>query len=103
MDAVYRRTKALLSLETFIERLTACGLMDAEEMEAFVEQLPSEQHPMTASSWPRTLFRSGKLTKFQAQAIYQGKTRGLVVGNYVVLDKLGKGGHGAGLQGPAPA
>ena len=40
------------------------------------------------------MYRRGKLTKFQAQAVYQGKTRGLVIGNYVVLDSIGRGGMG---------
>ena len=48
------------------------------------------------------MHRQGKLTKFQAQAVYQGKTRGLVVGNYVVLDKLGQGGMGQVYKATAP-
>jgi serine/threonine protein kinase len=38
--------------------------------------------------------RQKKLTKFQAQAVYQQKTRGLVLGNYVLLDRIGRGGMG---------
>ena len=40
------------------------------------------------------LVKYRKLTKFQAQAVYQGKVKGLILGNYVVLDKLGQGGMG---------
>ena len=42
--------------------------------------------------------KAGKLTKYQAQAVYQGKTKGLVFGEYVVLDKLGEGGMGVVLK-----
>jgi len=42
----------------------------------------------------RLLVRHGRLTKFQAQAIFQGKTKGLVLGDYVVLDRIGGGGMG---------
>ena len=35
-----------------------------------------------------------KLTKYQAQAVYQGKTKGLVFGEYTVLDLIGEGGMG---------
>ena len=42
------------------------------------------------------MHRQGLITRFQAQAVYEGKTRGLVVGNYVILDKLGEGGYGTG-------
>jgi serine/threonine protein kinase len=40
------------------------------------------------------MFRQRLLTKFQAQAVYQAKTKYLVVGNYVVLDRIGGGGMG---------
>ena len=35
-----------------------------------------------------------KLTLYQARAVYQGKPKGLTLGNYVVLDKIGAGGMG---------
>ncbi|MHB8902245.1 MAG: serine/threonine protein kinase [Thermoguttaceae bacterium] len=46
----------------------------------------------------RLLVRSGKLTEYQAKAILQGKTKGLVFGNYVVLDQIGAGGMGVVLK-----
>lgn len=79
----------------FIRTLTDCGLMTPEEVRSFVEGLPREQRPETAEGLAKEMCRRGKLTRFQAQAIYQKKTRGLVIGNYVVLDRLGKGGMGA--------
>jgi eukaryotic-like serine/threonine-protein kinase len=36
--------------------------------------------------------RDGKLTKHQAQAVYQGKVKGLAFGEYRVFDTLGQGG-----------
>ncbi len=42
----------------------------------------------------RSLVKAGKLTPYQAAAIYQKKSRGLLVGNYLILDKLGQGGMG---------
>lgn len=82
------------SLEEFCERLSECGLMDADEIQQFIADRPAEQRPTTAEQLARAMFRRGRLTRFQAQAVFQGKTRGLVVGNYVVLDSLGKGGMG---------
>ncbi len=83
-----------MKIEDFIRSLTDSGLMTAGEVEAFIDCLPLEGRPVTGEQLAQELYRSGKLTKFQAQAIHQGKTRGLVVGNYVVLDRLGKGGMG---------
>ena len=42
----------------------------------------------------RELVAAGRLTGYQAGAICQGKAKGLVIGRYIVLDKLGAGGMG---------
>src|SRR6185436_7556360 len=42
----------------------------------------------------RVLVQQGKLTKYQAAAVYQGKGKSLVYGDYVVLDRIGAGGMG---------
>ncbi len=82
------------TLDEFVHSLTESGLMTAEEIHGFRLSLPPDKRPATASELARELFRLKRLTKFQAQAVYQGKTRYLVVGNYVVLDRLGGGGMG---------
>ena len=81
-------------LKEFTRRLIESGVMTADECQAFCHELPAERRPQTAEQLAQELYHGGKLTRFQAQAVYQGKTRGLVVGNYVVLDKLGQGGMG---------
>lgn len=83
-----------VTFDEFVRSLTECGLMTAEELGTFFDTLPQENRPERAEDLARELYRHGKLTKFQAQAVFQGKTRGLVVGSYVVLDRLGKGGMG---------
>ncbi len=82
------------SLDEFMRSLTESGLMTADEVRTFVERLPPNERPSDGQQLAQAMFRRKKLTKFQAQAIYQGKTRGLVLGNYVLLDRLGKGGMG---------
>ena len=42
----------------------------------------------------RALVQAGKLTPYQAAAVYQKKSRGLLIGNYIILDKIGQGGMG---------
>jgi len=81
-------------LDEFVETLSQSGLMTAGEVRAFLDGLGADEKPETAEELARLLFRHGKLTKFQAQCIYQGKTKGLVLGNYVVLEKIGEGGMG---------
>lgn len=82
------------SVEDFVRTLTTSGLMSAGDVQSFLDSLPAEEKPGDAQQLAQTMFRRRKLTKFQAQAVYQGKTHGLVMGNYVILDRLGKGGMG---------
>jgi len=83
-----------ITIEQFVERLTQSGLMSAQEIDGFQQQLPPDNRPKDVQQFAQALVQQGKLTKYQAQAVYQGKTKGLVFGEYVVLDKLGEGGMG---------
>lgn len=81
-------------LDQFIHALAESGLMSAEDVRDFLDGLPPEEQPGDGKALAKLLFRRKKLTKFQLQAVYQGKTKGLVIGNYHVLDKIGRGGMG---------
>ena len=87
-----------ITLKQFVEHLTDSGLMSTEEVSAFEDGLPPEQRPSDVQGLARELVKSGKLTRYQVQAVYQGRTRGLVLGDYVVLDKIGAGGMGQVLK-----
>ena len=86
--------KSTVSLAKFSDALVGSGLLSHEEIETFMEGLPADRRPQNGKQLAQELFRCKRLTRFQVHAVYQGKTRGLVVGNYVVLDKLGQGGMG---------
>ncbi len=83
-----------VTLERFVHCLTASGLMSAADVASFEAALPPEGKPKDAETLARSLVKAGKLTKYQAQAVYQGKIKGLVFDEYVVLDKIGEGGMG---------
>jgi serine/threonine protein kinase len=83
-----------VSLEKFVESLSSTGLMSAEDYRQFQDGIPPEQRATSAKDLARLLCESGKITKFQAQALYEGKSRGIVFGEYVVLDRIGVGGMG---------
>ncbi len=87
-----------VSLEQFIERLVQSGLYTAQDLSAFQEGLPPEKRPKDPQGLARELIQAGRLTKFQAEAVYVGKTKGLVLGDYVILDKIGAGGMGEVLR-----
>ena len=83
-----------VELNELVRSLSDSGLMSADEIDAFINGLPEKDRPSDAEQLVREMVRRKKLTKFQAQAAYRGKSRGLVMGNYVILDKLGEGGMG---------
>ena len=77
------------SLHEFSDALLELGLIDQAELDSFAAD--SAEGVLGLS---RALVKAGKLTPYQAAAVYQRKSRGLLVGNYVILDKLGQGGMG---------
>jgi len=77
------------TLEEFARSLVEIGLIDEAELEFYAAD--SAEGVLGLS---RALVTAGKLTPYQAAAIYQKKSRGLLVGNYVILGKLGQGGMG---------
>ncbi len=81
-------------LDQFLQTLRESGLMTASEIESFLGSLPPAEKPTTSEALAKVLVKCRKLTKFQAQAAYQGKAKALFVGNYLVLDKIGEGGMG---------
>ncbi len=84
-----------LVLEQFVKRLQESGLFVDDALKAF---LPPVFSPANAEELARELVRQKKLTRFQAEQIYGGNGRSLILGNYVILDKLGQGGMGVVLK-----
>src|SRR5512136_2046321 len=72
--------------------------MSTTEVISFQDTLPPDRKPKDAETLARELVQANKLTRYQAQAVYQGKVKGLVFGEYRVLDKLGQGGMGVVLK-----
>jgi serine/threonine protein kinase len=80
-----------VALETFVKYLAESGVIAPGKLEHFV---PPKAHPKDAQELARQLVRSSQLTKFQAQEIYLGRAKSLILGNYTILDKIGAGGMG---------
>lgn len=83
-----------ISIEQFARALTDSGLLPAAEVDAVRETVPAGD----TEAFARELVKRQKLTKFQAQQVYAGKGKALVLGNYLILDKLGQGGMGMVLK-----
>ena len=71
--------------EALLDALTP--LLDAEGMR-------EARRVLRAGATPRALVEAEVLTAFQAAEVEAGRADGLVVGFYVLLDKIGEGGMG---------
>lgn len=78
-------------LEEFVRRLEESGIVSSDSMRAFI---PPNASPKGAEDLAIELVKSKKLTKFQAAEVYKNNTKSLVLGNYLLLEKIGAGGMG---------
>ena len=85
------------STEEFTRQLLDAGLFSPADLQTLLDGLPPTS--MTdGQQLARELVRLKKLTSYQARAIYQGQGKSLLMGNYLILDKLGQGGMGMVLK-----
>lgn len=82
-----------LSIEQFTKALADAGLVSDHELEEARNTLPAEGRD-DIQALAKQLIRTGKLTKYQAANVVDGRTKWLTFGEYIVLDKIGAGGMG---------
>lgn len=76
----------------FLERLSKSGLVSAEDAKLAGNEL---QNDAVATKQVLTaLVKKRKLTRFQAESLLRGEGHRLVLGNYIIHDRLGEGGMG---------
>lgn len=86
------------TVKQLVTDLVKSRLMTEDEVQAVHAALPRDRKPPDAESFAAELVAADKLTPYQAQQLMAGQTDGLVLGNYVILDKLGQGGMGLVLK-----
>ncbi len=86
------------SREQFITALSTAGIIEPDEWDALEAAVPAIAQAADETALARALIAHGTLTKFQAVHVLQGKAKSLVLGEYLVLDKLGAGGMGQVLK-----
>ena len=79
-----------ITYKQFVQNLDDLGIMTADEVRAIWED-GVEPDPQKLAV---KLVRAGTLTKYQAIRVYQNKHHGLLLGNYLILDRIGRGGMG---------
>jgi serine/threonine protein kinase len=80
-------------LRQFIKALVERSILSAADAWPAVQAVPAAERG-DAQKLGQALARRGTLSWFQAALLSQGKADQLVLGNYVLLDKIGQGGFG---------
>jgi eukaryotic-like serine/threonine-protein kinase len=84
----------LSPFDQFVQNLLRVGLVSGDELHADLEGLPSSDPAADVALLTDRLVARGKLTRSQAKVVLAGKPESLVLGNYLILEKLGAGGMG---------
>ncbi len=80
-----------IRLEQFVKDLENSGILAGDTIRDF---LPPKTKIDDVEDLAKELVRQKKLTKYQAEELYRGKGKALVIGNYTLLEKIGAGGMG---------
>lgn len=80
--------------EWFVWDLRRSGLIDRGQLDQIVGEFLKRNPRAEAAALAEFLVEQGTLTAFQAERILNGKTQGLVLGPYVLLDAIGQGSMG---------
>jgi len=83
-----------LSVDGFLKHLSDSRVLSAAELAAVESQIPAAKRAQDAQSLARELVRLKKLTPFQANVLYKEDPTPLILGNYLLQDKIGSGGMG---------
>lgn len=78
-------------LEEYVRRLEESGILSSDSLKAFI---PPNASPKGAEDLAIELVKNKKLTKFQAAEVYKNNANSLVLGKYILLEKIGAGGMG---------
>src|SRR5262249_31109476 len=83
---------AITSLATFVELLNESRLLTPAQQEELARDLQGKHSEPKALA--RELLQRGWLTPYQINQLFQGRSHHLVLGRYVLLERLGEGGMG---------
>jgi serine/threonine-protein kinase len=87
-------TSDLGACEWFVWDLRRSGLIDRGPLDQIVGEFLKRNPRAEAPALAEFLVDQGTLTAFQAERILNGKSQGLVLGPYVLLDAIGSGSMG---------
>lgn len=80
--------------EEFARRLGELGILSPSKCEAVLEQIRSRRSPPTVAKVAKTLEDRRLLTRYQSEVLQSERDGPVLLGEYLVLDRLGEGGMG---------
>ena len=92
-------TNDLGACEWFVWDLRRSGLIDRGQLDQLVSDFLKRNPRAEAPALAEYLVKQNTLTEFQADRVLNGKTQGLVLGPYVLLDAIGQGSMGQVYKG----
>lgn len=72
----------------------SAGIHSDAEISAYLEELPAKLSEASGLELAKYAIRRKWLTQYQGREILRGRVKTLVLGNYTIHDRLGKGGMG---------
>ena len=77
-----------LVLQQLLQPLEISGLMSPEEGHRFLKELTPQERPASGGDLTKILFRKGKLTELQAEAVYRARSKRRVLGDNGAMDPI---------------
>ena len=74
----------------FLSHLMESGLLGADQLAEVRDRIDDKSVDECISG----MVQRGWLTEFQVKQLHAGQSKGLVLGQYHILDELGRGGYG---------
>jgi response regulator RpfG family c-di-GMP phosphodiesterase len=93
LEATEEESGGVPSVEAFLACLEASRVLSPAELESFFAESPKILEQDTVAV-VEALVNRGLLSDYQASRLLAGRTFGLVLGNYRIVDRLGNGGMG---------
>lgn len=84
-----------ISIEQATDSILRAGLLNDTSIAEACHELKTSGIPLDGEHLLDYLTKSGRLTSWQAMQVGEGKCGDLVLGNYVILSRIGQGGMGA--------
>ena len=88
-----QRSTASLPLD-LLPLIRRSGVLSDRQLEEINGKVLSGEYPRDSSTLAKRLVAEKTLTEFQASRLLRNRASGLVVGQYVILDRLGEGNKG---------